>query len=58
MNPALQMAIDKAKSENMPKDNIRRAIARGSGSGSDLQVEKLFMNYMVLRSSYSGSSFN
>lgn len=41
MNPALQMAIDKAKSENMPKDNIVRAIARGSGSGSDLQVEEI-----------------
>lgn len=41
MNPALQMAIDKAKSENMPKDNIERAIDRGSGSGSDLQVEEI-----------------
>jgi len=30
-NPALQAAIDKAKAENMPNDNIERAIKRGSG---------------------------
>lgn len=33
-NPALQAAIDKAKAENMPNDNIDRAIKRGSG-GTD-----------------------
>jgi len=31
MNPALRLAIDKAKKENMPKDNIERAIKRGTG---------------------------
>ena len=31
MNPALALAVDKAKSENMPKDNIERAIKRGTG---------------------------
>lgn len=30
-NPRLRLAIDKAKAESMPKDNIDRAIKRGSG---------------------------
>ncbi len=30
-NPALASAIDKAKAANMPNDNIKRAIKRGSG---------------------------
>ena len=34
-NLALANAIDKAKSYSMPKDNIERAIAKGSGSGAD-----------------------
>ena len=34
-NPALRLAIDKAKGANMPKDNIMRAIQRGTGEGSD-----------------------
>ncbi len=35
MNPALRMAMDKAKAANMPKDNIERAIQRGTGEGAD-----------------------
>ena len=31
MNPRLSLAIEKAKGENMPKDNIERAIKRGTG---------------------------
>ncbi len=31
MNPTLRLAIDKAKADNMPKDNIERAIRRGTG---------------------------
>ncbi len=31
MNAALKMAIEKARSVNMPKDNIERAIKRGTG---------------------------
>ncbi len=31
MNPKLKLAIDKAKAANMPKDNIERAIKRGTG---------------------------
>jgi YebC/PmpR family DNA-binding regulatory protein len=34
-NPALELAIRKAKEASMPKDNIERAIAKGSGAGSD-----------------------
>jgi YebC/PmpR family DNA-binding regulatory protein len=30
-NPRLRLAIDKAKSQSMPKDNIDRAVKRGSG---------------------------
>ena len=34
-NLALQNAIEKAREASMPKDNIERAIARGSGAGAD-----------------------
>jgi YebC/PmpR family DNA-binding regulatory protein len=34
-NMALANAIEKAKSYSMPKDNIERAIAKGSGEGAD-----------------------
>ena len=37
-NLALQNAIEKARSYSMPKDNIERAIARGSGAESDTQA--------------------
>ncbi len=30
-NPRLRMAIDKAKGQSMPKDNIERAVKRGAG---------------------------
>ena len=30
-NPRLRMAVDKAKGQSMPKDNIDRAIKRGAG---------------------------
>ena len=35
MNFRLRLAVDNAKSQNMPKDNIERAIAKGSGKGAD-----------------------
>src|SRR3954452_15432664 len=31
MNPRLRLAVDRATDQNMPKDNIERAIKRGSG---------------------------
>ena len=35
MNFRLRLAIDNAKSQNMPKDTIERAVAKGSGKGAD-----------------------
>lgn len=32
-NPKLRLAVDKARTVNMPKDNIERAIKRGTGEG-------------------------
>jgi YebC/PmpR family DNA-binding regulatory protein len=37
-NLALQNAIEKARSYSMPKENIERAIARGSGADTDAQA--------------------
>lgn len=34
-NPRLSLAIDNAKADNVPKDNIERAIKRGTGEGDD-----------------------
>jgi len=34
-NFRLRLAVDKARAENMPKDNIERAIKRGSGEDKD-----------------------
>ena len=38
-NPRLRLAVDKAKAQSMPKDNIERAIKRGAGEldGEDYQ---------------------
>lgn len=38
-NPRLRLAVDKARAQSMPKDNIERAIKRGSGEldGADYQ---------------------
>ncbi|KKL88905.1 hypothetical protein LCGC14_1920040 [marine sediment metagenome] len=39
MNIKLQYAVDKAKAENMPKDNIERAILKGTGElGGDSEL--------------------
>ena len=35
LNPALSMAVQKAKEGNMPNDNIQRAIDKGTGAGAD-----------------------
>jgi YebC/PmpR family DNA-binding regulatory protein len=34
-NPALALAVQKARDASMPKDNIERAIAKGTGEGTD-----------------------
>jgi YebC/PmpR family DNA-binding regulatory protein len=40
-NFRLRLVIDKAKAANMPKDNIGRAIARGTGSGKGDTLEEI-----------------
>lgn len=37
-NFRLRIAVDKARANNMPTDNIQRAIDRGTGKGSDAQA--------------------
>ncbi len=37
-NPALDLAIRKAKEASMPKENIERAIAKGTGEGGDAEA--------------------
>ncbi len=45
-NPSLKAAIDKAKAENMPNDNIERAIKKGTGDlGSDSFEEIIYEGY-------------
>ena len=36
-NPALGLAVQNAKQASMPKDNIERAIAKGTGAGADTE---------------------
>lgn len=43
-NYKLRIAIDKAKEANMPKDNVERAISKGSGEGEGL-VEATYEGY-------------
>jgi len=40
-NPSLRAAIEKAKSYNMPNDNIQRAIKKGSGENKEGQLEEI-----------------
>ncbi len=40
-NPRLRAAIDAARAENMPNDNIARAIKRGSGESGGANYEEL-----------------
>jgi transcriptional/translational regulatory protein YebC/TACO1 len=35
MNPALHLAIQKAREANMPNDNVQRAIDKGTGAHSE-----------------------
>jgi YebC/PmpR family DNA-binding regulatory protein len=41
INPRLRMAIDKAKAESMPKDNIENAVKRGSGQLDGVNYEEI-----------------
>jgi YebC/PmpR family DNA-binding regulatory protein len=41
INPRLRMAIEKAKAESMPKDNIENAVKRGSGQLDGVNYEEI-----------------
>jgi YebC/PmpR family DNA-binding regulatory protein len=41
MNPRLRLAVDKAYENNMPKDNVERAIKRGSGGLDGANYEQI-----------------
>lgn len=42
MNPTLRAAIDNARAENMPSENVERAIKKGTGEGKDAaQIEEV-----------------
>jgi len=41
MNPRLRAAVAAARNANMPKDNIERAIKRGSGEGDGADYEEM-----------------
>ncbi len=41
-NPRLRLAMDKARAANMPKDNVQRAINKGTGEGSDANYEQIY----------------
>ena len=40
-NPRLRLALEKANAANMPKDTIKRAIEKGSGTGEIGQLEEI-----------------
>jgi Uncharacterized conserved protein len=40
-NPRLRRAIDSAKTQNMPKDNVDRAIKKGTGDMDGVNYEEI-----------------
>jgi YebC/PmpR family DNA-binding regulatory protein len=45
MNPRLRMAVLAARAENMPKDNIQRAISKASGADAETYEEVRYEGY-------------
>jgi YebC/PmpR family DNA-binding regulatory protein len=41
MNFKLRLAVQRAKSQNMPSDNIERAIAKATGAGQEEQLDEI-----------------
>jgi YebC/PmpR family DNA-binding regulatory protein len=41
-NPRLRQAMDKAREANMPKDNIQRAVKKGTGEGGGASYEQIY----------------
>ncbi len=44
-SPGLAAAIERAKKDSMPKDNIDRAVTKGSGAGGNALEEVMFEGY-------------
>lgn len=44
-SPSLYAAIERAKKDSMPKENIERAVAKGSGAGGAALEEVMFEGY-------------
>jgi YebC/PmpR family DNA-binding regulatory protein len=40
-NPRLRLAVQAARAQSMPKDNIERAIQKGAGGGDDVDYEEI-----------------
>ena len=45
MNPRLRLAIQSARAENMPKDNIERAIKKAEGGEADTYEQVRYEGY-------------
>lgn len=45
MNPRLRLAVQNARGQNMPNDNIERAIKKASGEGGTIIIETTFEGY-------------
>lgn len=41
MNPALRLAVDKAKASNMPNDNVERAIKKATSSANEANYDEV-----------------
>ncbi len=50
-NFRLRMAIDRALAENMPKDNIQRAVERGSGTADGATLESIVIEARAIAGS-------
>ncbi|MFA5183927.1 MAG: YebC/PmpR family DNA-binding transcriptional regulator [Patescibacteria group bacterium] len=46
-NPSLRAAVDRARDASMPKDNIERAIKKGTGELAGDQIEELYYEGIV-----------
>ena len=46
-NPSLRAAIDRARDASMPKDNIERAVKKGTGELAGAAVEELFYEGII-----------
>jgi YebC/PmpR family DNA-binding regulatory protein len=58
MNFKLRLAVDKARSASMPKENIERAIKRGLGEGGGAAIEEvIYEGLLPLKSAGQGAAF-